>query len=52
MSRKQAYVELEADYFDKRRPEGRKRLFKRIEQLGFTVSLLQSILCVHCKVFS
>ena len=49
ISRNQAYVELGADYFDKRRPEGTvKRLVKRIEQLGFSVSLQQSTPCVPC----
>ena len=40
IKRKEPYRELGGDYFDKRRPEATaKRLVKRLEQLGFTVSL-------------
>ncbi len=39
---KEPYCELGGDYFDKRRPEATaKRLVKRLEQLGFSVSLQQ-----------
>ena len=39
---KEPYHELGGDYFDKRRPEvTAKRLVKRLEQLGFNVSLEQ-----------
>jgi transposase len=44
IQRKEPYHELGADYFDKRRPEATaKRLLKRLERLGFQVSLQQSI---------
>ena len=40
--RKEPYRELGGDYFDKRRPEATaKRLVRRLEQLGFQVSLEQ-----------
>ena len=40
---KQPYRELGNDYFDKRRPESTaKRLVKRLEHLGFKVSLQQT----------
>ncbi len=40
--RKEPYHELGGDYFDKRRPEATaKRLVRRLEQLGFQVSLEQ-----------
>lgn len=40
---KQPYRELGNDYFDKRRPESTaKRLVKRLEHLGFQVSLQQT----------
>jgi transposase len=40
IKRKEPYHELGGDYFDKRRPEATaKRLVKRLEQLGFSVSL-------------
>ena len=40
---KQPYHELGNDYFDKRRPESTaKRLIKRLEHLGFQVSLQQT----------
>ena len=43
IKRKEPYRELGGDYFDKRRPEATaKRLVKRLEQLGFTVSLEQA----------
>ncbi len=49
ISRKEPYRELGADYFDKRRPEATaKRLIKRLEQLGFPVSLQQPSLCSAC----
>jgi transposase len=42
IQRKEPYQELGGDYFDKRRPEATaRRLVKRLEQLGFTVSLQQ-----------
>lgn len=40
IKRKEPYRELGSDYFDKRRPEATaKRLVRRLEQLGFQVSL-------------
>jgi len=43
IQRKEPYHELGGDYFDKRRPEASaKRLVKRLEQLGFSVSLEQA----------
>jgi len=43
IQRKQPYCELGGDYFDKRRPEvTAKRLVKRLEQLGYLVSLQAS----------
>jgi len=40
IKRKEPYRELGGDYFDKRRPEATaKRLMKRLEQLGFNVTL-------------
>jgi len=43
IQRKEPYHELGGDYFDKRRPEASaKRLVKRLEQLGFSVSLVQA----------
>lgn len=43
IQRKQPYRELGGDYFDKRRPEATaKRLVKRLEQLGYQVSLQAS----------
>jgi transposase len=40
--RKEPYQELGGDYFDKRRPEATaKRLIKRLERLGYAVSLQQ-----------
>jgi transposase len=42
IKRKVPYYELGDDYFDKRRPEGTaKRLVRRLEHLGFQVSLQQ-----------
>jgi len=42
IQQKEPYRELGGDYFDKRRPEATaKRLVKRLEQLGFSVSLQQ-----------
>jgi transposase len=44
IQRKEPYHELGADYFDRRRPEATaKRLVKRLERLGFQVSLQQSL---------
>jgi hypothetical protein len=41
------YCELSGDYFDKRRPEATaKRLMKRLEQLGFNVTLEPAIVSV------
>jgi len=43
IQRKQPYHDLGGDYFDKRRPEATaKQLVKRLERLGFQVSLQQS----------
>jgi transposase len=43
IKRHEPYRELGGDYFDKRRPElTAKRLVKRLEQLGFNVSLQQT----------
>lgn len=43
IQRKEPYRELGSDYFDKRRPEvTAKRLVKRLETLGYSVSLQQS----------
>lgn len=43
IQRKEPYRELGGDYFDKRRPEATaKRLVKRLELLGFHVTLQQS----------
>jgi len=43
IKRKEPYHDLGGDYFDKRRPEASaKRLVKRLEQLGFSVSLEQT----------
>ena len=43
IQRKEPYRELGNDYFDKRRPEvTAKRLVKRLEQLGYQVSLQAS----------
>lgn len=40
IKRKEPYRELGGDYFDKRRPEATaKRLLKRLEQLGFNVTV-------------
>ena len=45
IQRKEPYRELGSDYFDKRRPQATaKHLIKRLEQLGFSVSLQQSAL--------
>jgi len=47
IKRKEPYREMGGDYFDKRRPEATaKRLVKRLEQLGYSVSLQQPALCV------
>jgi len=44
IQRKEPYHELGGDYFDQRRPEATaKRLVKRLERLGFQVSLQQSL---------
>jgi transposase len=46
IKRHELYCELGGDYFDKRRPEATaKRLVKRLEQLGYSVSLQQPALC-------
>ena len=46
INRKEPYRELGGDYFDKRRPEATaKRLLKRLEELGYSVSLQQPALC-------
>jgi transposase len=46
INRKEPYLELGGDYFDKRRPEATaKRLIKRLEELGYSVSLQQPALC-------
>jgi hypothetical protein len=43
IQRREPYRELGGDYFDKRRPEATaKRLVKRLEQLGFQVTLQQT----------
>ena len=43
--RKEPYREWGGDYFDKRRPEATAtRLVKRLEQLGYSVSLQQPVL--------
>jgi transposase len=43
MKRKEPYHELGGDYFDRRRPEATaKRLLKRLEQLGFNVTVAPS----------
>ena len=40
IKRKEPYRDLGGDYFDKRRPEATaKRLMKRLEQLGFQVTV-------------
>jgi hypothetical protein len=41
IQRKEPYHELGGDYFDKRRPEATaKRLLKRLERLGYDISLI------------
>jgi transposase len=46
IKRQEPYHELGGDYFDKRRPEATaKRLVKRLELLGYSVSLQQPALC-------
>ncbi len=46
IERKEPYRDMGGDYFDKRRPEATaKRLVKRLEQLGYSVSLQQPALC-------
>ena len=43
---KEPYRELGGEYFDKHRPEATAtRLVKRLEQLGYSVSLQQPALC-------
>jgi transposase len=43
IERKQPYIELGGDYFDKRRPEiTANRLLKRLKHLGFQVTIQQS----------
>ena len=43
MIRKEPYRELGGDYFDKIHPEkAAKRLIKRLEQLGFQVSIQET----------
>lgn len=47
INRKEPYRELGGDYFDKRRPEATaKRLLKRLEQLGFNVTLESSTVSI------
>jgi len=47
IKRKEPYRELGGDYFDKRRPEATaKRLLKRLEQLGFNVTLEPSTVSI------
>jgi hypothetical protein len=44
IQRKEPYRDLDAYYFDKRRPEATvKRLVKRLEQLGYHVALEQTL---------
>jgi transposase len=44
IERKEAYRDLGGDYFDKRRPEATaKHLVKRLEQLGYEVTLQQPV---------
>lgn len=46
IKRQEPYRELGGNYFDKRRPEATaKHLVKRLEQLGYSVSLQQPTLC-------
>jgi transposase len=43
----EAYRNLGADYFDQRHPEATaKRLLKRLEKLGYTVSLQSAPLAI------
>ena len=43
IKRHEPYRELGGDYFDQRRPEATaKRLVKRLEQIGFQVTLQQT----------
>ena len=40
IARQESYKDLGGDYFDKQRPEAtKKRLVKRLEKLGYQVSL-------------
>ena len=46
IQRSEPYHDLGGDYFDKRRPEATaKHLVKRLEQLGYSVSLQQPVIC-------
>ena len=46
IQRSEPYCDLGGDYFDKRRPEATaKHLVKRLEQLGYSVSLQQPAIC-------
>jgi transposase len=46
IERSEPYRDLGGDYFDKRRPEATaKHLVKRLEQLGYSVSVQQSAFC-------
>ena len=46
IQRSEPYRDLGGDYFDKRRPESTaKHLVKRLEQLGYSVSLQQPAIC-------
>jgi transposase len=46
IQRSEPYRDLGGDYFDKRRPEATaKHLVKRLEQLGYSVSLQQPAIC-------
>ena len=46
IQRSESYRDLGGDYFDKRRPEATaKHLVKRLEQLGYSVSLQQPAIC-------
>ena len=43
ISRQETYKDLGVDYFDKQRPENlKKRLIKRLEKLGYQVTIEQT----------
>ena len=45
MQRKEPYRELGGDYFDKQRPDATaQRLVKRLERLGYSVTLQQNLM--------